>query len=53
MINEFPAPNLPPNNTLWFKQDGATVHTAVFKQDGVVLRNNFSLVTCQPDNGCL
>jgi hypothetical protein len=30
MINEFPAPNLPPNHTLWFKEYGATSHTAVF-----------------------
>jgi len=30
MINEFLSPNLPPNSgTLWFQQDGATVHTAV------------------------
>ena len=29
MINEFLAPNLPPNNNLWFEQDGATSHTAV------------------------
>ena len=30
MINEFPSPNIPPNNgTLWFQQDCATVQTAV------------------------
>jgi len=31
MINEFLSPNLPPNNgTLWFQQDGAMAHMAVF-----------------------
>jgi hypothetical protein len=29
MINEFLSPNLPPNHTLWFQQDGAMAHTAV------------------------
>ncbi|GFG36036.1 hypothetical protein Cfor_03722 [Coptotermes formosanus] len=28
MINEFLSPNLPPSNTLWFQQDGATARTA-------------------------
>jgi DNA-directed RNA polymerase len=29
MINEFLPPSLPPNQTLWFQQDGATAHKAV------------------------
>jgi hypothetical protein len=30
MANEFLSPKLPSNHTLWFQQDGATAHTAVF-----------------------
>ena len=32
MINEFLAPELPPNHNLWSQQDGSTVHTVVISK---------------------
>jgi phosphoserine aminotransferase len=31
MINEFLAPEIPPNYNVCFQQDGATAHTAVIR----------------------
>ena len=50
MINEFLAPELPQNHSLWFKQDGAMAHMAVIKHDCASLfvstAGDFSLQQC-------
>jgi len=54
MINEFLAPQLPPNHNLWFQQYGATSHMTVISMavlrylfaQGVI--SHFGDVPCPP-----